>query len=192
MKHFERQLPEGYREVFTVDATAKRFAILMNLGAGIVTLAVFALYILCVRPALHFAALSPLTPLVFSAVLLGYIVAHELVHGLAYWLLTREKLRFGMTASCAYCGVPDIYVYRTASLIALLAPFTVFTLVFLAAAIAFQSPWNETLAVLALAIHLGGCIGDLYDSFLYLTRFRDPMTLMRDTGPKQCFYQRCE
>ena len=39
-------------------------------------------------------------------------------------------------------------------------------------------------------IHIGGCVGDLYDAALYLFRFRDPLTLMRDTGPKQSFYLR--
>ena len=39
-----------------------------------------------------------------------------------------------------------------------------------------------------LATHMGGCVGDLYDTGLYLFRFRDPTTLMQDTGPKQTFY----
>ena len=43
-------------------------------------------------------------------------------------------------------------------------------------------------AVILLGLHIGGCAGDLYDTRLYFTRFRDPMTLMRDTGPAQTFY----
>ena len=38
------------------------------------------------------------------------------------------------------------------------------------------------------SIHFGGCVGDLYVIGLFLFRFRDPRTLMNDTGPKQTFY----
>ena len=41
---------------------------------------------------------------------------------------------------------------------------------------------------LLLAVHIGGCVGDLYDAGLYRFRFRRPDTLMQDTGPKQTFY----
>ena len=60
--------------------------------------------------------------------------------------------------------------------------------VFLLPAVLCTDVWNRFYAALLLALHLGGCIGDLYDAWLYLFRFRDPATLMQDTGPKQTFY----
>ena len=60
------------------------------------------------------------TSLVFFLMLVLYILLHELVHGAAYKLLTGRKLTFGLTLSVAYCGVPDIFVYRNAALAALL------------------------------------------------------------------------
>lgn len=90
----------------------------------------------------------------------------------------------------AYCGVPDIFVYRSAALTALLAPFVVFTVVFLLAVLLIADPVSRYMAAFLLATHLGGCAGDLYDTGLYLFRFRDPTTLMQDTGPKQTFYTR--
>ena len=125
---------------------------------------------------------------ILLAVMILYLVLHELTHGAAYKLLTGRRLTFGVSLTAAYCGVPDVYVYRKTALISLLAPFVVFDLVFVLLTLLLPDPWYRLDAALMLALHVGGCSGDLYDTFLYLTKFRDPATLMRDTGPKQTFY----
>lgn len=188
--HYETELPEGYEEVYTVDAKDKKTAIVMNIVATAVAMAFIVSALFIIRPFKNMDDFSLAAYLVFIASMIGYIVLHELTHGAAYKLLTGRKLTFGMTLSVAYCGVPDIYVYRTAALISLLAPFVVFNVVFLGAALAFTNPWWRTFAWMQFGLHFGGCAGDLYDTWLYLTRFRDPKTLMRDTGPKQTFYQK--
>jgi hypothetical protein len=187
-KNFEKELPEGYREVFSIDAKNKKTALIMSLAAFFITAALCVASWLIVRPYGYSPDHLIARYLIFLIVLLAYIVLHELVHGLAYKLLTGQKLTFGITFSAAYCGVPEIYVYRKTALISLLAPFTVFSVVFIALALIFRDPWDRFAALLAFSIHAGGCIGDLYDTFLYLTRFRDPRTLMQDTGPKQTFW----
>ena len=189
MKHFETELPEGYREVFTVDAADQKTGIKLNLmGLPVLAVTVAAAWLI-LRPresGAHTPAVSSV--LLFIGGLLAYLVLHELTHGAAYKLLTRRKLTFGIAPTVAYCGVPDIYIYRRAALISLLAPFCVFTVVFGVLTAILQAPWDKFLAAVALGIHIGSCSGDLYDTFLYLFRFRDPRTLMRDTGPKQTFY----
>lgn len=188
MKHFETDLPAGYREAFTIDAASKKTGVTLNLVAAVIMAAVLIPAILIIRPGNILEGFSFSRYLITIGTLLVYLVLHELVHGAAYKLLTRQKLTFGFTATVAYCGVPNIYVYRRASMIALLAPFCVFTVVFGLAVALLQDPWDKTFAAAVLAIHLGGCVGDLYDTGLYLFRFRDPGTLMRDTGPRQTFY----
>lgn len=47
---------------------------------------------------------------------------------------------------------------------------------------------DQLYRAIALDLHIGGCAGDLWDTWLYPTRFRDPATLMNDIGPKQTFY----
>ncbi len=126
--------------------------------------------------------------LVFCAALLAYVILHELVHGAAYKILTKQKLTFGLTLTVAYCGVPDIYVYRKASLIALLAPFVLFTVLFAVLLFFMPTAVDKCLMAFLLGVHVGGCVGDLYGAALYVFRFRDPETLMRDTGPAQTFY----
>ena len=51
-----------------------------------------------------------------------------------------------------------------------------------------ENAWDKIYAAFLLGLHIGGCTGDLYDTYLYLFKFRSPDTLMRDTGPKQTFY----
>ena len=185
-KDYEITLPQGYESVLTIDATDKKFALRMNLAALIpmVPALLLAWRMIWNTPVAYF----PQKLLGFFAAMLLYVVLHELVHGVAYRVLTHRKLTFGLKLTCAYCGVPDIYCYRRTALISLLAPFTVFTILFAALALFLDDTMLRACAVILLGMHLGGCSGDLYDSWLYLTRFRDPLTLMRDTGPAQTFY----
>ncbi|MBR1811113.1 MAG: DUF3267 domain-containing protein [Clostridia bacterium] len=187
-KHWERALPPGYRQTYVIDAKSTKISIILSLGALAITAAVFMVAVLMIKPKDFFAHYSMSKYMLTAAAIIAYIILHELTHGAAYKLLTKQKLKFGFTLTVAYCGVPDIYVYRTASLIALLAPFVVFDIVFGVAVALLQDPWDKTYAAALLALHLGGCIGDLYDTCLYLFKFRDPRTLMRDTGPMQTFY----
>ena len=187
-RNYETALPAGYTAVYTVDAKNKKTAILLNAAALAVSAAVIALAALWIRPADFFGNFSLVKYFLVLAAMLLYIVLHELTHGAAYKLLTRQKLTFGFTFTVAFCGVPQIWVYRRAAIISLLAPFTVFTVLFGGAALLLPDAWDKMYAAVLLGLHVGGCAGDLYDTALYLFRFRDPRTLMQDTGPKQTFY----
>ena len=169
-KSYETELPEGYSEAYTVDAKKGKTVLLMNLAKN------------------YFENYDFLHSIILIVAMLLYIVLHELTHGAAYKLTTGRKLTFGFTLSVAYCGVPDIYVYRKAAMTALLAPFVVFTPVFLIPSFLFANAWDKFYCAVLLAMHIGGCAGDLYDTILYIFKFRSPDTLMRDTGPKQTFY----
>ncbi|MBR4131998.1 MAG: DUF3267 domain-containing protein [Oscillospiraceae bacterium] len=187
-KTFEPTLPEGYREALLIDAGELKFSILMNLAA----LALMIVILVIVLPMLRlpsFTVFFSFSKLLLPVLLLfAYIVGHELVHGIAYKLLTGQTLTYGFKLTVAFCGVPDIYVYRRTALVSLLAPFTVFTLLFGGLTMFLHDPGWRVVFAFMLAIHIGGCVGDLYDTLLYLFRFRSPDTLMNDTGPAQTFY----
>jgi len=188
MKHYEKDLPQDYVSVFTIDAGKKKTGIALNAVGTAITAAILLLCYWMIRPTDFLGSYSPSANFLLVASLFAYIVLHELTHGAAYWLLTRQKLTFGMTTTVAFCGVPNVFVYRHTAMIALLAPFVLFTLIFGALMLALSEPWYQMMAALLLALHIGGCVGDLYDTWLYLNRFRNPKTLMRDTGPAQTFY----
>ncbi len=185
-KTFEPTLPDGYREIYRIDATSIKIAILMNLAALVLMIVSMIVCVVLIRPASFRITIGPW--LVMLAILILYIFGHELVHGAAYRLLTGQKLTYGFSGTVAYCGVPDIYVYRKTALISLLAPFTVFSVLFIAAMILIPNDFYKILCAFLFSAHFGGCVGDLYDTMLYLFRFRSPDTLMRDTGPEQTFY----
>ena len=193
-KNFARELPEGYRLVKTVDAGNKRFGILMNLAAAVLSAIAGAGGFFLKFGGDPGSSVSIGGNIwVFEGMLLGllaaliaYLVLHELTHGLVYKILTGEKLTFGLKLTCAYCGVPDIYVTRRTALFSLLAPFTVFSVAFLVPFVLLSGPLALGFLVL-FALHFGGCVGDLYDAFLLLFRLKGKL-LMRDTGPVQFFY----
>ena len=207
--NFEYELPRGYVLAKHLNAASAKLGLILNVIAILVGVGVC---VVLYRPiASYSGALAPENVMLFS--LLGlvigcvfqfaYIVLHELVHGAAYKLLVGERLVFGMKWSCAFCGVPDIFVYRKAALVALLAPFTVFTLVFGGGLLLFGclfTSLTETGAVavclvlyvataICFGIHLGGCCGDIYVTILLMTgTLCDRRTLIRDTGPEQFIY----
>jgi len=193
MKTYEKELPAEYVEVGRVDATDKNFATKLTI-ASFVLLLPFAIWVgvLCglgqKRGTLDLKALWDGSWIPLLAIVL-YLVAHELTHGIAYKLMTGEKLTFGLTLTVAYCGVPDIYVYRRTALISLLAPFVLFSVIFGGLTI-FTTGIQHIYWLVVFGVHFSGCAGDLYDTWLFLTKYRDESTLMRDSGPTQWFYQK--
>lgn len=189
-KHFETVLPAGYREVYCIDAQKAKTGVIMNVVAAGVIALILLVSVCIIQPEGFFDNYSLLRNWALVVALVAYIVLHEVTHGVAYKCLTGRKLTFGLTLTVAYCGVPDVYVYRRAALISLLAPFVLFFPVFLLPALLLRDAWDQIYAAALFALHVGGCVGDLYGAFLYCFRFRDPSTLMQDTGPKQTFYQK--
>lgn len=195
MENYYKTLPEGYKEVKVVDAKEKKTSVVFTLCSLLLT----ALPLIPVL--LTFGGLRLLyeqygrtgmlvADLVFLVSIVLYLVLHELVHGAAYKALTHQKLTFGFTLTVAFCGVPDVYTSRKTALIALLAPFVTFSVILIPLTIWFYS-FNRLYYLLSgilFAIHFGGCVGDLYMTYLLLFKFRDPRTLMNDTGPKQTIY----
>lgn len=196
MKNYELELPQNYKLVKTIDAKNAKIGIVLNLIA-------LAVAVACIVGA-YFIVGVPLDELidfsnnhglydiirlvVFLAVMVVYVILHELVHGAAYKALTKQKLTFGLTLTVAFCGVPHIYVYRKTALIAVLAPFIVFLPVFLVLCFVLPTALDKILASVMLGMHVGGCSGDLWVAGLLLFKLRDKTTLMNDTGPKQTFY----
>lgn len=197
-QNFKKELPSGYKQAFYINAKNAKFGIIFNLIALAVLVVVIALAVISLhisdRAVPKFLEMGPLQLLsiyvVFIVITSAYVVLHELVHGIAYKAQTGEKLTFGMSWSCAFCGVPHIYTYRKTALIAVVAPFAVFTLLFIPILILlyFVSPLYYMIMAVVFGLHLGGCSGDLYVLYFLTAKFKDKKTLMRDTGPEQFFY----
>ncbi len=190
MKRFYLELPEQYEEQYHINAKEKKTALIFNGFAMAITVAV-ALPVFWMA---DWSALRMDRLLWYDGVLLlafvAYVLLHELTHGLVYKITTRHKLTFGLSWSCAYCGVPDGYVPRWVAIWSVAAPLVVYTLLFLPLTLWLASVeiGLYLIAGFMLAFHLGGCTGDLYLLWLLLFRFRNRKLLMRDTGPEQFIF----
>ncbi|MBQ7736691.1 MAG: DUF3267 domain-containing protein [Oscillospiraceae bacterium] len=192
MEHqtFERAIPEGYREVYHIDAANKKTGLLLTLGSLLIAAGLIFFFFMSIDyVSIDLRNLLKYN-LVFLAAMLAYVVLHELTHGAVYKALTKEKLRFGITWSAAFCGVPDIYTYRDTALKSLVAPLALFSVLLIPLLIwlhRIDAGWYLVTGVI-FSLHISGCIGDLCMTALFLTKFKDPETLMRDTGPEQWIY----
>lgn len=75
-------------------------------------------------------------------------------------------------------------------MIALIAPFAVFSVLFIGLLAWFYFIYGLLYIAMAIlfSIHFGGCVGDLYMFYLFLFKYKDSSILMRDTGPEQFLY----
>ena len=196
MENYYKTLPEGYREVKVVDAKEKKTSVLFVVFSFVLTAIPLMPVLLTAGGGLRTLveqngrAQSMIAVVVFLASLVLYLVLHELVHGAVYKALTHQKLTFGFTLTVAFCGVPDVYTSRKTALVALLAPFVTFSILLIPLTLWFYS-FNRLYYLLSgilFSVHFGGCVGDLYMTYLLLFKYKDPRTLMNDTGPKQTIY----
>jgi hypothetical protein len=119
-------------------------------------------------------------------VTLGVGVLHELVHGLFFWLFTRERPAFGARSLYFYAGAPDWYLPRGQHIIVGLMPFALLTLFGLAVA-ALVPEAVAAWILLAIVANVGGAAGDLMAA-VWLLR-QPPETLVCDTGLAITIYQ---
>lgn len=189
-KTYERNLPGGYKLAKKMDAKDVKFGLLLTLGS----LLLFAVALVPCAVPMFFVPREAFNGLMeqMDIMLIGYfggtlvyLVLHELTHGAAYKIMTGQKLTFGISWSCAFCGVPKIFTYRKTALIAVYAPFVLFTLLFVPALVWFYINNLAVYAVLALifATHISGCIGDLYMGHVLIRKYPDRLTLVNDSGP---------
>ena len=189
-RNYERGLPGGYRLAKKMDASDFGFGLILTLGSLVLFVICLALVLLPL--AFNIEALTSLNAnrltkilVIYCVVTLVYLILHELTHGVAYKSMTGERLTFGIKWNCAFCGVPNILTYRKTSLVALYAPFVLFTLIFLPALVYAWFVSQDAYLILGLvfATHISGCIGDLYMGHVLLTKYKSPTTLLNDTGP---------
>lgn len=189
MKNFYKELPENFTAFKTIDAKEdKKVIIKFNILNILLIVIAILPFISIIKNNIANINSSDLLlfMLIFLVSFIIYIILHELTHGLVYKMLTKEKLTFGITLTVAFCGVPHIYVSKKTALLSCLAPFVIYSIIFIALIFIVPSGIYKLAMILLFASHFGGCIGDLWVSYILLTNKGD--ILMNDTGPKQTFY----
>lgn len=188
--NYYKELPEGYKEIYCIDAKKPSVGILLNVIGGVIALALIAgIYFakFGVRFDIDLDLKFSLTLLVCTVSIFAYVIVHELTHGLFYKLLTKQKLRFGITLTVAYCGLKEGYVNKKTCLLAVLAPLVIHSIWMVLLIILLPAnAWVLSVIVL-FGLHFGGCVGDIWVAFLLIFRFKSSV-LTCDDGPFQRFY----
>lgn len=198
MNKYYLELPDNYKLDKKIDAKDLLIGILLNIVALIITAFVF--FIICIVKFRDFKIpeddrimlLQVLVGiLVIGVGFIGYIILHELTHGLFYKYFTKQKLKFGLTLTVAYCGVPNVYVRRKETIIACLAPLVIYSIIFVIIILLLPPNIINLCVSFLFSFHVGGCAGDAYLALILLTKY-DKDTYIKDTGPTQYIYKKVQ
>ena len=179
-------LPENYQLAWEIDIERDKRQMwllqLLGLPWAIVVASVLSAYALWVRPdimseqvlEIHLAFVVALLPvLAFS------IIAHELVHGIFFWMNTREQPRFGFKLTYAYATAPGWYFPTSRYWLVGLSPL-IFLSLLGALVLPFMPQIWVQLLLFGLFVNASGAIGDVYIVFRLL--FEPDGTLVEDRG----------
>lgn len=182
------KLPSGYERLDMLDLSSIRNKVIMMI-TSIVCILVFGWLFLQTIEALRPEVMTNIIParlssqviIVFLVILLLLLVVllHEALHGVFFWLLTRERPKFKLRITFAYAAAQGSYLRRNRYVAITLVPFLVVTLSGLIAV--FFAPAQGVLLVAFLtATHAGACAGDLVTAVWALRH--PPSVLINDEG----------
>ncbi|HNT25946.1 MAG TPA: DUF3267 domain-containing protein [Anaerolineales bacterium] len=181
-------LPEHYHPHYRLDLSKKGPALLLNLAALPLLLLFYWLFQLAaasLRPAYALTggtftgadAIQGL--LILIAAYCVMIIAHELIHGLFFWLFTQERPLFGFKGLYAYAAAPRWHIPRSQYVFVGLGPFVLISLLALLL-IAFVPIAAIHYLVITAALNASGAVGDLF-VVAWILRY-PPEALVRDSG----------
>ncbi len=168
-----RNLPEDYQKIGQLNLTENQgLALLMNLS-GLALLFGLGWLFLQSLSFLRPAYLSAENILVITgmrefwrAILLLVvstalmIILHEGLHGLLFWIITKEFPKLGLRGFYAYASAPEWYIPKRAYYLVALTPVVMITLLGLGAVTVV--PFNLVPGVLLLvSMNAAGAIGDI-------------------------------
>ena len=179
-----RTLPEGYREIYSVDMEGdKKLAVIIN-GLALLIAAVMTVPMIFIVPIgtllednqTEAQGVIKMLTLVVGIVL--YMVLHEAVHGIAMKYYGCKKVRFGLKGPYAFAATDD-YLPRKPYIVIALAPIVVWGVVFAAMNLLVPTGWFWVVYILQIC-NISGAAGDLYIS-LKLRKLPDDI-LVQDSG----------
>ena len=191
MKAFE-SLPQGYREILSVDLQKnKKLMLLVNgiaivlaglmLAVGIRLVPVSTLFDMSAGMGAYFARFG-----VLLASLVLYMVLHELTHAAAMKLCGTKKVRFGFTGMYAFAGSDDYYPKLPYIAIAL-APIVLLGIIIAVVNALVPESWFWVVYIVQIT-NISGAGGDLYVTLRFAALPGD--ILVRDYGVGMHIYSK--
>lgn len=186
----KQELPNGYREILSIDLQKnKKLALLVN---GI-ALATMAIMVLAMQSAVSIGTLFDMSQglwaytlrfLVLMAGIVVYLILHELVHGIAMKSFGTKKVKYGFTGLYAFAGSDDYYDKKSYLVIAL-APVIVWGAVLLVLNVLVPASYFWVVYIIQIA-NISGAAGDLYVTCKFSLLPKD--ILVRDCGVGMTVY----
>ena len=192
MKALEN-LPGGYEKIYSLNLqNDKKTALIVNLLAIIIAAVMVAV-------ALIFVPLSTLLDnndlklkliklVVILALLVSYMILHELVHGIAMRICGTKRLKFGFTGLYAFAGSDDYYNKKAYIFIAL-APIVLWGVVLGVANFIVPYDWFWVVYITQV-INISGAAGDLFVTVKFAHFPKD--ILINDQGISMDVYSKAE
>jgi hypothetical protein len=189
-----RTLPSGYAPYKTVDIAKDKHALLVLniLSVGMLLLAGWLMLKLTaiLRPDVALvgsvAGFEMLLWLLLIILALGFmIILHEAIHGLFFWLYTRERPLFAFKGAYAYAAAPNWYIPRNPYMIVGIAPLVVISLLGIALLLVVPE-WLILLLLFIVIANAAGAVGDI--AVVGWLLFLPQTTLICDQGDAVTLY----
>ncbi len=183
MKALEN-LPEGYREIYSIDLKKnKKMSIVVNLIAVVIAVALavsmnfvvpfYTVFNMEVEIKSMFLKYG-----IIMALVIVYMVLHELVHGIAMKICGTKKVKYGFTGIYAFAGSNDFYGKKAYIFIAL-APVVLLGIILAVINLLVPIEWFWVVYFIQI-INLSGAAGDLFVTVRFSFLPKD--ILIRDYG----------
>lgn len=199
-------LPEGYSEYYSLDLQKnKKIAFWVNFAAvliGVLMCVPVAVFFVPITNLLDFNLLFneevTLTVSASSEILLkmgvllvgmiGYMVLHELVHGVAMKICGTNKVKYGFTGLYAFAGSDDFY-NKSAYIFIALAPVVLWGVVLGVVNFFVPVGWFWVVYIIQI-VNISGAAGDFFVT-LKFSRFPKDI-LVKDAGVSVTVYSASE
>ncbi len=181
-------LPEGYREILSVDLQKDKKLMLTVNGIALAIAVVMVAMHFIVPVSTFFASDEPfelLTKVIALCVMaVLYMILHEAIHGITMKLYGCSKVRFGLTGSYAFAATDD-YISKRPYIVIALAPIVVWGIALGAACMLVPRGWFWVVYLIQI-MNISGAAGDLYVICRFLRLPHD--ILVQDAGVSMRVY----
>ena len=183
MRKFEN-LPDDYREIYSIDLQKdKKMSVIVN-GLAIVIAALLAIPMNFVVPFYTMFNLENGTKDmlikygVLIALMITYMILHEIVHGIAMRICGTKKVKYGFTGLYAFAGSEDFYDIKSYIFIAL-APVVLWGVILGVVNLFVPIGWFWVVYLIQI-VNLSGAAGDLFVTIKFSRLPKD--ILVQDYG----------
>jgi hypothetical protein len=193
-----KNLPENYQAIGSIDLSQNmRALILLNiigLGLFVVAGSIFMQLLYWLRPldagsglTLNINGAQGILELIvaFLALYAVMILLHEAIHGLFFWVFTRERPVFAIRWTYAYAAAPGWFLPRNLYFVTALSPLVGISLLGLVVFALAPPAWFLPTLIVVVG-NASGAIGDIWVA-IWLLR-HPPTCLARDQGDAVTLY----